>query len=451
MATAAYSPLGVRLTNYIPYYPEPPQEAFLALDRLEALYGGAAGGGKSDALLMGALQYVDLPGYAAILFRRTYADLSLPGALMDRSKTWLAGTDARWVDVDKTWRFPSGASLSFGYLQSTNDKYRYQSAEFQYVAFDELTQFPKDDYLYLFSRLRKPEGSVIPLRMRAATNPGGAGHRWVRQRFLTKEPDPDVVETEAERRARIFIPAKLADNPHVDQAAYREALGQLDPQTREQLLNGDWNTRPPGAWVLDQHGIDAAEQLGQEWRPLLDSGEFPPPVGGELAIGIDWGEITQAYTIWPLEQGGIYIPPSEVVCRHMEPGHATGLMLEQALRFGLPVEAARYDAAGVQSMRTFTAQARQQLPNLRTTSVPFGKYKRETVNYLRLLFGRAAEGKTTRVIAIDPANRELLRQLRGWQLKDPEADEIAKGDDHGPDALIAGVAPVAHRHRTTTT
>lgn len=451
MATAAYSPLGVRLTNYIPHYPEPPQEAFLYLDCLEALYGGAAGGGKSDALLMGALQYADVPGYAAILFRRTYADLSLPGALMDRSKQWLAGTDARWMDVDKTWRFPSGATLSFGYLQTANDKYRYQSAEFQFVGFDELTQFPKDDYLYLFSRLRRPEGSPVPLRMRAATNPGGAGHRWVRQRFITKEPDPDVVETEAERRARIFIPAKLADNPNVDQQAYREALGQLDPQTREQLLNGDWNVRPPGAWVLDQHGIDAAEQLGKQWRPLLDQGSFPPPAGERLSIGIDWGETTQAYTIWPLEQGGIYVPPSETVARHCEPGEATGHMLHQALKFGHSVGSASYDAAGVQSMRTFTAIARQQIPHLRTVSIPFAKYKRETVNYLRLLFRRAGEGHSTRIIAIDPGNVELLRQLRGWQLKDADADDILKGDDHGPDALIAGVAPVASRYRTTTT
>jgi len=90
---------------------------------------------------MAALQYVDVPGYAAILFRRTFRDLALPGALMDRAGEWLGGTDAHWDAQNATWRFPSGATLSFGYLEHEQDKYRYQSAEFQFCGFDELAQF----------------------------------------------------------------------------------------------------------------------------------------------------------------------------------------------------------------------------------------------------------------------------------------------------------------------
>ncbi len=102
------------MTRYIPHTPTARQAAFLLLPDQEVFFGGAAGGGKSDALLMAALQYVDAPKYAAILFRRTYADLSLPGALMDRAHEWLDGTDAVWNEQTKTWRFPSGATLSFG-------------------------------------------------------------------------------------------------------------------------------------------------------------------------------------------------------------------------------------------------------------------------------------------------------------------------------------------------
>ncbi len=123
----------VRLNRYIPHEPTEKQALFLLHDHIpEILYGGSAGGGKSDALLMAALQYVDEPGYAALLLRRTYADLSLPGAIMSRSFEWLSGTDAVWHDKEKTWIFPSGATLSFGYLDGPRDHYRYQGSEFQF-------------------------------------------------------------------------------------------------------------------------------------------------------------------------------------------------------------------------------------------------------------------------------------------------------------------------------
>ena len=194
---------------------------------------------------MAALQYADVPGYAAILFRRTYTDLSLPGALMDRAAAWLSGR-ARWNGVDKSWTFPSGATLTFGYLQSEADRYRYQSAEFQFIGFDELTQFPESSYLYLFSRLRRGANVNVPLRMRSASNPGGLGHSWVKERFVS-EPGP-----------RVFVPARLDDNPHLDRESYLRSLAELDPVTRAQLLEGDWEARP-GAFFR------------REWFPVVDA------------------------------------------------------------------------------------------------------------------------------------------------------------------------------------
>lgn len=185
---------------------------------------------------MGALQWVDQPDYSAILFRRTYADLALPGALMDRSQDWLMGSGARWNEQKHAWTFPKGATLTFGYMEHENDKYRYQGAQFDYIGFDELTQFTETQYRYLFSRLRRLKGSAIPPRMRAASNPGGVGHEWVRQRFLT----------EGRRAERPFIPAKLEDNPHLDAAEYEVSLAELDPYTRAQLRRGDWFALPPG-------------------------------------------------------------------------------------------------------------------------------------------------------------------------------------------------------------
>jgi hypothetical protein len=215
--------------RWVPHVPTSKQAEFLELKELEALYGGAAGGGKSDALLADLLGYVDHPTYAGIAFRRTYKDLALPEALMDRAAQWLMPTAAQWADRDKRWTFPSGATLSFGYLDSENDKYRYQSARFHRVAFDELTQFTEGQYTYLFSRIRRATDDGIPLAMRSATNPGGIGHDWVHERFI--EPgDSD----------RPFIPALLDDNPHIDQDAYRESLAKLDGTTRAQLEKGLW-------------------------------------------------------------------------------------------------------------------------------------------------------------------------------------------------------------------
>lgn len=257
------SPLQPRLTPYIPARKangeprglHPPQQAFLLLGDMgvrEALYGGAAGGGKSDALLMAALQYVDVPGYAALMLRRTFPDLNQADALIPRSKEWLSGTDARWNENEHRWYFPSGATLTFGHLQHEDDKLQYQGAAFQYVGFDELTQFTETQYTYLFSRLRRLEGSGIPIRMRAASNPGGPGHEWVKQRFGLYRPEgapsgPMMCQRPEWSRERIFIPARLSDNPSLDQAEYVASLNELDSTTREQLLNGDWDVREPGS------------------------------------------------------------------------------------------------------------------------------------------------------------------------------------------------------------
>ena len=241
--------LTVPSTRYNPHKPTPKQLAFLLLDIPEALYGGAAGGGKSDALLMAALQYVHVPGYAALLLRKTYADLALPGALMSRAIEWLAPSDAQWKGAGKEWVFPSGATLTFGYLDTENSHFRYQSSEFQFIGFDELTQFRETQYRYLFSRLRRLEGQIVPLRMRAASNPGGVGHEWVRERFI---------DVDKEEESRLFIPATLSDNPYLDRDTYLNSLSQLDPITRQQLLHGDWTARQAGG------------MFQREWLPLVE-------------------------------------------------------------------------------------------------------------------------------------------------------------------------------------
>lgn len=496
--TAAADPLAVRLL-YTPHDPEPPQTAFLLLGDLgvtEAFYGGAAGGGKSDTLLAGALQYVDVPAYAAILFRRTFTDLNLPGALIPRSKDWLMGSDARWNERDYRWTFPSGASLSFGYMQTSNDKFRYQSAEFQYVGFDELTHFDEADYLFMFTRLRKPSGLAddhplahVPLRMRSASNPGGRGHKWVKRRFIDRLPNPDdPQDTPAKARRRIFIPARLEDNPHIDQESYKTNLNVVDPELRAQMLDGDWDAGGTGdVFALYKHGdyrLDHALALGRQLDTMLTDGTLPPPAGGTLALGIDWGEHT-GYTLgWPLEGGGMYIPYAGELVAH-EPGdafdhiidgelhdlarHAWPIIRNRQLPAGAEIlellDDARYDAAGISSMRTFMAKARARRRRLKAIKVSFGaampgssdqrSYKRETIGYLRRMAKRtntandqdAADLDLRGVIAIGRQAGELARQAKAIRWADADLGTIAKGDDHAFDALIALTAPVAVRWR----
>jgi predicted phage terminase large subunit-like protein len=276
---------------YIRIRPSRLQALFLAWPGRELLYGGAAGGGKSVALLAGALQYAHVPGYAALLLRRTFADLNLPGALIPLSHEWLQGTDAKWDGNEHRWTFPSGASLSFGYMASEADKYRYQSSEFQYIGFDELTQFSLSMYLYPFSRLRKSDRMPVPLRVRGATNPGGGGHDWVKARFLDS-PHP----------ARRFIPARLEDNPHLDRAAYEESLAVLDPVTRAQLRHGDWKVRPEGNlfkrhWfdVVDSDRVPVLKDVVRFWDlAATPEDESPDP---DWTAGVKMGMCDRTYYV----------------------------------------------------------------------------------------------------------------------------------------------------------
>lgn len=282
--------------NYLPQEPTYKQSLFLQRTEKEGLFGGQAGGGKSSTILMAALQYVSESKYSALILRRSYADLSLPGAIMDRANEWLRNTDAKWNEQTKTWKFPSGATLTFGYLEHENDKYRYQGAEFQFIAFDELTQFTESQYSYLFSRLRRLENSDIPLRIRAASNPGGVGHEWVKARFITPSPE------EMKINDRFFIPASLEDNPFIDQEAYEESLEALDPVTKAQLKEGNWDIVANGnmfrrEWFKFVDQIPAGIINWVRYWDMAASEPSPGYTDPDYTAGVLMGELNGLYYV----------------------------------------------------------------------------------------------------------------------------------------------------------
>jgi predicted phage terminase large subunit-like protein len=239
--------LQVKWSRYIPTAPTAKQLAYICLPHEEALYGGAAGGGKTEALLMLALQYFDCPGYKGIIFRRKLTDHKLPSSILNRAKDWLApflaSKEIKWVPGEHTMYSQEGGMLTFGYLDKEGSKDRYQSSEYSTICFDELTHFREHEYLYLFSRLRRTKGNadeaLLPLRMRGATNPGGVGGPWVKKRFAISKDEDGQFRGHNARRP--FIQARVRDNPFLDAEQYERSLGELDPVTRDRLKDGDWS------------------------------------------------------------------------------------------------------------------------------------------------------------------------------------------------------------------
>jgi hypothetical protein len=233
--------------------PQPKQKIFMSRPEKEALYGGAAGGGKSDCAIAEALRQVHIQHYRGLILRKTYPQLS---DLIDRSREiYLAAfPKAKYNDQKHCWSFPSGAKIYFGAMQYTKDRTNYQGKRYDFIDFDELTQFTWDEYSYLFSRNR-PGGPGTRCYIRAQANPGGVGHGWVKERFITAAKPMTTIweefqvrtpegKTIKEKRDRIFVPASVFDNKILmnNSPEYLASLAQMPEAERNALLYGDWDS-----------------------------------------------------------------------------------------------------------------------------------------------------------------------------------------------------------------
>jgi len=263
---------------------EGPQTDFLAADEKDVLYGGAAGGGKSYAMIVDPLRYAHRSAHRALILRRSMPELR---EMIDKSRELYpqAFPGAKFREVEKLWNFPSGAKVEFGFLERDADVYRYQGQAYSWIGFDEITHLPTEfSWNYLASRLRTTDPE-IKTYLRCTANPGGVGSHWVKNRYIAPQEHNKSFEGK-DGLTRKFIPAKLADNPYLAKdGIYEQMLKSLPPIQRRQLLEGNWDVAEGAAFV--------------EFDP--DTHVVPPfilPIHWERVKGIDYGYAAESCCLW---------------------------------------------------------------------------------------------------------------------------------------------------------
>ena len=293
---------------------EGPQTEFLAAGELDVLYGGAAGGGKSYAMLVDPLRYCHKPVHRALILRRSMPELR---ELIDKSRELYpkAFPGCKFREVEKLWNFPSGAKIEFGFLERDADVYRYQGQAYSWIGFDEITHLPTEfGWNYLASRLRTTDPEIVPY-LRCTANPGGVGAHWVKKRYVDPN-EPNKAFEGSDGLTRKFIPARLDDNPYLaEDGRYEQMLKALPAVQRKQLLEGNWDITEGAAFA--------------EFDP--DFHVIPPfqiPVGWERVKGIDYGYASESACVWGA------IDPSDrtlIIYRELYQKNLTGVDLAQLI------------------------------------------------------------------------------------------------------------------------
>ena len=293
---------------------EGPQTEFLAAGELDVLYGGAAGGGKSYAMLVDPLRYCHKPVHRALILRRSMPELR---ELIDKSRELYpkAFPGCKFREVEKLWNFPSGAKIEFGFLERDADVYRYQGQAYSWIGFDEITHLPTEfGWNYLASRLRTTDPEIVPY-LRCTANPGGVGAHWVKKRYVDPY-EPNKAFEGSDGLTRKFIPARLDDNPYLaEDGRYEQMLKALPAVQRKQLLEGNWDITEGAAFA--------------EFDP--DFHVIPPfqiPVGWERVKGIDYGYASESACVWGA------IDPSDrtlIIYRELYQKNLTGVDLAQLI------------------------------------------------------------------------------------------------------------------------
>jgi hypothetical protein len=394
-----------------------PQTAFLASEGYEVLYGGQAGGGKSDALLFGSLRGVEHPKYRALILRRTFPELR---ELIDRSLETFGGIGGKWSAAERRWHYPSGATVEFGYCENYSDVMQYQGQQFTSIAFDEIGQLPEERvWTYLMSRNRAAAEGLVPI-MRASANPGGPGHQWLKKRFVDVCPVDGSTITVG-RHTRAFIKASLKDNPTLTShdPEYEDRLKLLPELEYRWLGLGDWGA-----------GAGLALHMDRE-RHLIQPFEIPPH--WTMFGALDWGyNHPFAWGIFACSEDGVVYLVNTATGRHSQPPEIVSRAESAA---GAYWDRVRYSVAG----HDVWADVRARSEHIPTLAEQFVALKAPMVkanisrisgvqNMRRYLTGGNEKEKPRFQIFDTPTNRQVYECLES-RVSDPDnIEDVLKQD-----------------------
>lgn len=405
------------------------QKAFLYCEADDVLYGGAAGGGKTDALIIYfILRRTKHAGSRGLLLRRTFPELERNIIL--RSQELLAGTGAVYQSQHRRWRFPNGSIQEFGYLDRDSDVHQYQGAEYDDIAFDELTHFTEYQAKYLRSRLRTTDPSVTP-QLRGTTNPGGEGHGWVKATYIEPAP-PETVWSGDDGMTRCFIPARVYDNPHLLGAdpQYVQRLQSLGEAERRALLDGDWDV--------------FAGQYYPEWRRDIHVIEpFAIPDEWQRFRSLDYGLDCTACYWWAVAPD-----QTEYVYRELyEPNLSLSDAAKKIVGLTPNAERIKYTVAspdlwnrrqdsGVAGVETMTAAGLLGLIKADNRRVPGWRELREHLKP----YDDPNEGRTRAKLQVFSTCRGLITELPALVHDDKDPEDVSdKVVDHAAESVRYGV------------